>query len=105
MHKVINDEIVSKRSSGMSCAEVAEDMGVSKSYVQRISAQHNIGVVSNRKPVKLDTINKVLENYDSITVEVGAYNGYIATVNDEFTGEEQPSVSKAIQSAIKRSNK
>ena len=101
MHPVIDNEIVDKRLAGMRYRDIASEIGLSKSYVGNVCRRAGIRAPISKPSGARYSVANVLRGYDSITVERGLSGGYIATIDDKYTGQEQRSVSKSIESALK----
>ncbi len=54
---------------------------------------------------RLRARGRALLSYDSITVERGAAGGWIVTIDDAWTGEEQPTKAEAIRDAMERTQR
>ena len=101
-------DIIRNRKDGKSCREVAELMGIPEWRVWRCMTKHGLNGQfrkrasgSANKPI----IEKILDQYDEITIERGCSGGYIASMDDKVFGTEKEKSIDAIRDAWARSKK
>ena len=95
--------IVGLRCHGMSCPEVAKELGIPEHIVyQAMRRTGNAGrwnVQGNRKS-RATTLEGVIRAHGMLTLELGIdEDGFIATIDDKWTGVECSTIHRAIQSA------
>jgi transposase len=103
-------DILTWREQGQSCKEIAERLGVPEWQIHNVMKQTgNAGrwrarpkyPKTRRKPrTQLKRLEDVLSRYGSLYIEPGAWSGYIATLDDRWTGSECLTTDEAIYSAI-----
>lgn len=100
------------REKGQSCRDIAERLGVKEWQIHNLMKKTgNAG--RWRAPMKprppkpqfptpksRSRLDDIVSEYGSVYVERGSWAGYIATIDDKWTGSESVTVDEAIRSAI-----
>lgn len=113
-YRIADERVVSLRKAGHSCRAVAAELGIPESHVWNVMQRTgNAGRYhatpardgnSKGKRAKVDThkrIADVLDEWGVLTIEEGAGGGYVATLDDDYTGPERQTVRAAIDAAVR----
>ena len=98
--------ILSMRAEGISCREIAAKLDIGEGRVWACNRKAGIAGKYRARGahyapwLRKPTLNRAIEEYGAVTVELGADGGFIATLADKWTGMEQETVVGAIRSAV-----
>lgn len=108
--------IIGMREQGYSCREIAERWGIPEHRVWYVMQRtgnsgryhaaakrdgHTSGRGRAQKQRREHKLEELVEQYDVVTIEAGTNGGYVATLDDEWTGEERQGITAALTSAAK----
>lgn len=116
-------EIIRLREAGRTCREVATALGIPEWHVYRCMsrnglagrfhyagrlADYHAGRRAERELTAAGAdedgirLRQALASYDAVTIERGLGGGYVATIDDAWTGEERATIAEAIRDAQSR---
>lgn len=100
--------IVFLRQTGRTCREAAEAVGVSEGSVWHVMRKRGLAgrIREHRQGYQPPaSIAAAIEEYGAVYIEAGLNGGYIATVEDVYTGGECGTVGAAIRSAAQKAGR